>query len=276
MSNPSPFGAKKPEKPPNHERWVISYADLLTLLLATFVVLYASSSRNKFKEQEVAAGFVKAFHGTPPTVISAPSADRGVMQHQPSPIPRPIEAPASANSKLPKAMVHQLASEMQSLQQLRLKLTTLLQPLIDKHQVTIANQALTLTIQLDASVLFPSGTATLRPAAAVLLNQVGTSLTQMPPPFTIVVQGYTDNQPIATAQFPSNWSLSSERAVSVVALFEGDGVNGNQLSAQGFGQFGPIGSNDTDAGRALNRRVLVVVHAPDPSVKDIGASDGKQ
>ncbi|HQT46405.1 MAG TPA: OmpA family protein, partial [Acidocella sp.] len=66
--------------------------------------------------------------------------------------------------------------------------------------------------------------------------------------------------------FPSNWSLSSERAVSVVTLFETDGVAGDQLSAQGFGEFGPISTNDTDAGRALNRRVLVVVHAPDPNL----------
>jgi chemotaxis protein MotB len=280
MAKPaSPFGEKKPEKPPNHERWVISYADLLTLLLATFVVLYASSSRNKYKEQEVAAGFVKAFHGTPPTVTTTTSADRGVLQHQPSSIPKPVEVPASADSKLPKNMVHQLASEVQSLQQLQLKMTALMQPLINKQQVSFQRQPLTLTIQLDASVLFPSGTATLKPEAVTLLDQVGISLTQMPPPFTIVVQGYTDNQPITTAQFPSNWSLSSERAVSVVTLFQTEGVSGSQLSAQGFGEFGSIASNDTDAGRAQNRRVLVVVHAPDPKDSDLqttGATDAKQ
>ncbi|HQT46490.1 MAG TPA: flagellar motor protein MotB, partial [Acidocella sp.] len=197
MSKPSPFGPKKPEKPPNHERWVISYADLLTLLLATFVVLYASSTRNKYKEQEMTASFIKAFQGAPPTLIQAPSADSGVLQHPPSPIPRPVAAPNPAKSKLPKEIVHQLASEMKSLQQLRLQLSKLLQPMIDKHQVSISNQALTLTIQLDASVLFPSGTATLLPAATVLLNQVGTSLTKLPPRFNIVVQGYTDNQPIS-------------------------------------------------------------------------------
>jgi chemotaxis protein MotB len=262
-----PGGGKKPEKPPNHERWVISYADLLTLLLATFVVLYASSSRNRFKEDEIAQSFVKAFNGTPRALVSAPSAGRGVMQHQPSPVPLPVEAPASANSKIPKRMEHQMAAEILSLQALQKKLSAVLQPLINAHQVSIDSQPLTLTIQLDASVLFPSGQATLRPDVLTLLTQVGASLKAMPEPFTIVVQGYTDDQPIATAQFPSNWSLSAERAVTVVQLFCTAGVNCGQLAAEGFGQYAPVAPNTTDAGRAMNRRVVVVVHAPDPSAK---------
>ena len=81
------------------------------------------------------------------------------------------------------------------------------------------------------------------------------------------MQGYTDDKPIATPQFPSNWSLSAERAVSVVQLFVSDGVSGTQLAAQGFGQFAPIAPNTDEIGRAQNRRVVVVVHAPDPTVK---------
>ena len=164
-------------------------------------------------------------------------------------------------------MARQLAAEVLSLQQLQLKLTALLQPLIDKHEVSIQSQPLTLTIQLDASVLFPSGQATLKPAAVTLLHQVGAGLKNMPAPFTIVVQGYTDDKPIATPQFPSNWSLSAERAVSVVQLFVSDGVSGTQLAAQGFGQFAPIAPNTDEIGRAQNRRVVVVVHAPAPTVK---------
>ncbi|HUW79476.1 MAG TPA: OmpA family protein [Acidocella sp.] len=267
MSRTPPPAGKKPKKTPNHERWVISYADLLTLLLATFVVLYASSTRNKYKLDEEAASFVKAFHGTPPSVVTSPSADRGVMQHQPSPIPRPVAAPASANSKIARQMAHQLSAEILSLQKLQTKLTGLMQPLVDKHEVSIHGQPLTLTIQLDSSVLFPSGEATLKPPAVTLLKQVAAGLTELPAPFTIAVQGYTDDQPIDTPQFPSNWSLSAERAVSVVALFWSEGVNGNQLAAQGFGQFSPAASNATDAGRAQNRRVVIVVHSPDPDLK---------
>jgi chemotaxis protein MotB len=255
---------KKPEKPPNHERWVISYADLLTLLLALFIVLYASSTQNKHKLDATAASFVKAFHGTPVAVIQSKTAGRGVMQHQPSPVPREIETPASANSKIPKALAHQLAAEVLSLQKVQSQLQSLLHPMIEQHQVTIQSQPLTLTIQLDAAVLFPSGQATLKPAAVTLLTNVGKSMIKLPAPFQIIVQGYTDNQPIATAQFPSNFSLSAERAVTVVALFLANGVSGAQLAAEGFGEFSPVASNDNEVGRAQNRRVVIVIHAPDP------------
>jgi chemotaxis protein MotB len=265
--SPLPSKRGKPKKLSNHERWVISYADLLTLLLAFFVVLYSASFRDNHKLDEEAASFVQAFHGTPIAIVASPSGSRGVMQHLPSPIPRPIAAPASADSKIPKAMTHQLAAEILSLQKVQEKLHALLQPLIDKNEVTIRNQPLTLTIQLDASVLFPSGQAELKPPAVALLTQVAASLTQLPAPFTIVVQGYTDDQPIATAQFSSNWSLSAERAVRVVELFGREGVNGGQLAAQGFGEFAPITNNSTDAGRAQNRRVVVVVHAPEPGAQ---------
>ena len=263
-SHVGPPGPKKPpEKAPNHERWVISYADLLTLLLATFVVLYASSTRNHHKEDEIALAFIKAFHGTPPAVMTPkPTGSKGILQHQTSPIPTQATSPGS---KLPQNVAHQLAKSMQALQDLQLKLSSLFQPLIIKHQVTITNAPLTLTIQLDASVLFPSGQAALKPEAVVLLKQVAAGLKQLAPDFTIVVQGYTDNQPIATAQFPSNWSLSSERSVTVVQLFTDNGVPGGQLAAEGFGEFAPIADNTTDPGRTQNRRVVVVVHAPAPA-----------
>lgn len=260
-----PRKKKEPETHANHERWIISYADLLTLLLATFVVLYASSTRNKHKEDEIARSFITAFHGTPPAIITPqPSGSRGVLQHQVSPIPKPVESPRSATAKVPQKLVRQLAQDMQALQQLQLKLQTLFQPMIDRHQVTISNAPLTLTIQLDASVLFDSGEATLKPDAVKLLSQVGAGLTQLPPGYKITVQGYTDNQPIATAQFPSNWSLSAERAVSVVQLFVSNGVKGEALAAEGFGEFSPVAANDNDVNRAQNRRVMVVVHAPAP------------
>jgi len=163
-------------------------------------------------------------------------------------------------------VAHNVEASMQALQSLQLKLTTLLQPMIDKHEVTIENAPLQLTIQLDASVLFPSGEAVLKPEAVTLLTQVAQGLGQLSDGFNIVVQGYTDNQPITTAQFPSNWSLSAERAVTVVQLFIATGVSGNQLAAEGFGEFSPVADNGTDTGRAQNRRVMVVVHAPDPSV----------
>ena len=260
-----PAKKKEPEAHPNHERWIISYADLLTLLLATFVVLYASSTRNRYKEQEVAQSFIQAFHGTPPAVLTQhPSGSHGVLQHHISPIPEATPRQSAARSKLPETMAKQLANDLKALQQLHLELSSLFRPMIEKNQVSISNAPLTVTIKLDASVLFASGQATLKPQALTLLSKVGAGLTKLPAGYRITVQGYTDNKPISTVQFPSNWSLSAERAVAVVRLFIANGVSGNVLAAEGFGEFSPIASDNTHAGRALNRRVVVVIHAPQP------------
>lgn len=260
-----PFPRKKKKKVeghPNHERWVISYADLLTLLLATFVVLYASSTRNKLRIEEVTNAFIKAFHGSSESVISSPqTGSSGMLQHNVSPMAQPKVAPGT---KVPQAVAKQISSEMQSLQALALQLKTLFQPMIDKNQVTINNTPLTLTIELDDSVLFDSGATALKPVAQNLLQQVASGLLHLPPGFRIVVRGYTDNQPISTPQFSSNWSLSAERAVAVVELFQKNGLPGNELGAEGFGEYQPVDSNSTDAGRAKNRRVEVVVQAPTP------------
>ena len=254
-----PHGKKKP----NHERWVISYADLMTLLLAFFVVLYASSTRNKQKMDAEAQSMVRAFNNMSPSVVQAQSAGRGIMPHQVSLQPDKPSPPKE--SPLPRQVAHQMAAEMLALQKVTQKLEYLLQPLTTQKLVSMNAQPLTLTIQLDASVLFPNGKATLVPAAAALLTKVASSLAQLPKPFSVIVQGYTDNQPIATAQFPSNWSLSTERAVSVVQLLEASGIDGSQLSAEGFSQYSPIASNATDAGRSQNRRVVLVIHVPDPN-----------
>jgi chemotaxis protein MotB len=257
---------KKPQPPKhdNHERWIVSYADLLTLLLATFVVLYASSQRDKHKADEIAKSFLEAFHGTPPAATTpVPSGSRGILQHQDSAVPKPKETPSS--QQLPRTVTHQLLASMQTLQALQLQLSSLFQPMIDKRQVKIATAPLTLNIQLDASVLFPSGKAELKPEGVALLRQVAAGFLHLPGGFRIIVQGYTDNQPIATAEFPSNWALSAARSVTVVELFQGAGVAGNQLAAEGFGEFSPVADNGTDAGRAQNRRVVIMVHAPDPS-----------
>jgi chemotaxis protein MotB len=254
------------KKAANHERWVISYADLLTLLLALFVVLYASSTNNKIKLQQEAESLVAAFHATPPAPVQNQSAGRGIMPHQVSPRPNPQPPPPARHTPaIPREVAQRLDAEVLALQKLQQKLQVLLQPLTAKKQVAMSAQPLTLTIQLNAAVLFPDGKAKLMPPAVALLAQVAGSLTQLPPQFTVVVQGYTDNQPIATAQFPSNWSLAVERAVSVVTLLESKGVSGSQLAAEGFGEFAPIATNSTAAGRAQNRRVILVIHAPDPN-----------
>ncbi|MBW4024870.1 MAG: OmpA family protein [Proteobacteria bacterium] len=308
-------------KKPNHERWVISYADLMTLLLAFFVVLFASSTRNKVKMDQEARSLVKAFHGQRPAVIHLQGANSGILQHQPSPVPKPVERPAPHTPHLPVvgartatvtpvakparhseaaiphpappapstppapparpaqsvpvllppppltplsyALSQRLAEEAMELARVRKELEALLQPLTSAHEVTIEATPLTLTISLNAEVLFDTGRAALLPAAGRLLGSVAHSLRTLPEPFSIQLDGYTDDQPIATAQFPSNWSLSVERAVSVVQLFADQGIDGKRLSAEGFAEYAPVAPNDTNDGRAKNRRVVIVIRAPD-------------
>lgn len=256
--------------PPNHERWVISYADLLTLLLATFVVLYASSVRNKLKEEQVAEAFLKAFHGSPSTfIVTTPTGSAGVLQHNVSPISQPEVAPGSKlpqkpASKTAQKIDQQINKDIKNLHDLSLQLQTIFQPQIAQHQLSIDNTPLTLSISLNDAVLFPSGQTTLKPDAVALLTKIAGGLIRLPPDYHIIVQGYTDNQPISTPQFPSNWSLSVERAVAVVELFLKNGIKGDVLGAAGFGQYDPIASNNTVAGRYQNRRVVIMVLAPAP------------
>jgi chemotaxis protein MotB len=257
----------KEKKEGNAERWVISYADLMTLLLALFIVLYASSTRNKAKMSQEADSLVKAFHGTPPAPVQQNTAGRGIMAHQVSAVPKPVPHPAKQTAKLSESMAKQMAAEVLALQKAAEALKNLLAPLTTDHKVTIDAQPLTLTIQLDDAVLFQNGQADLLPPAVAILTSIGVSLKALPQPFSIVIQGYTDNQPIATSQFPTNWALSAARAVSVVTLLQANGVAGSQLSAEGFGEYGAIADNSNDAGRAQNRRVVVVIHAPDPNGK---------
>ena len=312
MSSGSEHGGDEERKKPNHERWVISYADLMTLLLALFVVLYASSTRDKTRMEEEARSLVQAFRGTMPAVIQAHGSAQGILHHQPSPVPRPVELPAPHVPHLPspntrtaprsppqntprhteETIAHpappaprvipqpiatitpprpqlnyqlseQLAAEAIALERVREQLESLLQPLTSAHEVTIDSTPLTLTISLDASVLFNSGKASLLPAASKLLASISASLKTLPEPFTINLDGYTDNQPIHTAQFPSNWSLSVERAVSVIEIFSEQGLDGTRLAAEGFGEYAPIADNTTATGRIKNRRVAIVIRAPD-------------
>ena len=319
MSQKAQAGRRVRRKP-SHERWVISYADLMTLLLALFVVLFASSTRNKIKMEQEARSLVEAFHGENPAVIQLQGAEQGILQHQPSPVPKPVEHPAPHVPHLPTVatrtappspyaqparhaeevvehpapqaplvrpiavatpvprvastpsppqprlsyeVAQRLAAEALALQHVKEQLESLLQPLTSAHEVTIEATPLTLTISLDAAVLFDTGKASLLPDAAKLLTAVAGSLKTLPEPFSIHLEGYTDNQPIHTAAFPSNWSLSVERAVSVVQLFSDQGIDGTRLAAEGFGEFAPIAPNDSEAGRAKNRRVVIVIRAPD-------------
>ncbi|MGC9128948.1 MAG: flagellar motor protein MotD, partial [Acidithiobacillus sp.] len=255
---------KQEEEWENHERWLVSYADFITLLFAFFVVMYAISSVNEGKYRVLSETLVSAFTGHPlspvPVQDSAPSTgSTSVLKLPPVPSAARIAAVPSVAKGIvsPKAAAPKPDAAMQQLQQ---QMEKLLQPLIRNGSVAIHSSALGVVIDLNAKILFPSGQATLMPEAQQNLAAIAKVLKTVP--YQIQVNGFTNDLPIRTAQFPSNWYLSAARAVAVTELFIAEGVNPEHLVAAGYGKYHPIQPNNTAAGLAMNRRVSIVVVAP--------------
>lgn len=264
----------KHEEHANHEAWVIPYADLLTLLLALFVVLYAMSSVNTTKYRALAQAISSAFNGSraviQPVTPNSPQSSVPVPTNKPAPIPRTplaqillpmltqhIATPNTTPGTPSDQSKTKQSEEQQNLERIRNQVERALQPLIDKNLVVVRRTPTWLEIEIRTDILFPSGVATLSPSA----NQVLTSLGDILAPFAnpLRVEGYTDDMPINTAVYPSNWELSAARAASVARLFAEHGVDPERLGIVGWGQYRPAADNQSEDGRNKNRRVLVVV-----------------
>lgn len=379
---------EEPEKPPNHERWIISYADFMTLLLATFVVMYAVSSINSSKFQEMAEAFNTAFMGKTVEIQSSGFAagQKSPFNFMPSPVHVPIitrdvvpdkNLPVSAVQKQPdrqkpmgrledtpnapfapppagtpdqKAAGPQQAAAAAAavvaviepavpppgggqtqgaqggggtgdksafpnppgwtirpqppsdqpgqgqgpgeanaqgggqaqdlgqgppvspdlkkeieqraalLDQAYNQLKQALAPLIGTGEVRVSLSSLGVVIDINEVLLFNSGKAELTPQALPMIDKIAGILKGLP--YQIQVNGFTDNVPIHTVQFDSNWDLSATRAISVVKRFVTNGLDPTKLVGAGFGEFHPVASNATAEGKAQNRRVSVVVVSP--------------
>lgn len=250
-------------KKENGERWVISYADFMTLLLATFVVLYAVSSINVSRYRAAAESLSAVFTGK----VIVPNKGEGtngngIFDHQPSPVPKPVVKLNEPQKGVPNVS-EKIRERIAKLDQAYKNLSHLLQDVIEKGQVHIAHNGLSVVIDISASMLFDSGKADLTTSALGVIDQIGIVLKDQP--YSIQVNGFTDNAPIHTAQFHSNWELSAMRAMSVVQRFVSDGVDPSHLVGAGYGEYHPIASNDDSDGKAKNRRVSIVVVSVDES-----------
>ena len=230
----------------NHERWLISYADFITLLFAFFVVMYAISIVNEGKYAVLSEALGDAFGGR----SMAPQAHTSV---------EPV-LPLShiVNRKRQEAA----RRERERMEVLAKDLTATLMPLVKSGQVRVTQNARGIGIELNASVLFAQGEATLQNEAREVLGAVAGLLKNAPQ--RIEVEGHTDNLPITNERFASNWELSAVRAASVVRLFIESGVQDLRLSAIGHGATRPVAPNDTPANQARNRRVAVMILASVP------------
>lgn len=242
------------EEPESQERWLVSYADFITLLFAFFVVMYAVSSVNDGKVKVASNALTTAFGRLP--AATPPVHDRLAP-----------ELPLLPRQSIYRSRLNDNAirREKEQLTTIARDLLTALAPLASQGKVKVTQGARGITVEINASVLFAPGDAKLSAASAEALAAVAQVLKD--DLHAIQVEGHTDNVPIRNALYPSNWELSSVRASSVVRLFIDNGVAPIRLTAIGHGANRPVESNDTPEGRLRNRRVQLMIMSNLPDVQ---------
>ena len=235
---------KKKHKHPehvNHERWLISYADFITLLFAFFVVMFAVSQTDQSK----AASFSESFSDAV-GLTAFPHNGHGIMQG--------AAAPSVTEATADRGAEQQRAVDLEELYAV-LRRTTTSEGMSAVQVIRRRNE---FVLRMPENIFFDSGDYSLKAEAIPMLRTITDSLRQRS--VDIRVEGHTDNRPIHTARFRSNWDLSTARATAVLTeLLVGDPFPPDRMSAAGYGEFHPIASNDTDLGRQQNRRVDLVV-----------------
>ncbi len=245
------------------ERWLLTYADMITLLLALFIVLWSISSVNISKFDQLKASLHEALNGK---VISGSSAllngGAAVLSPQGTQIPTPnpsatLDISQSIATKIVAALAQQETQSLARVQQ-QVRHYAKQNGLSGKLQTSIDQQGLEIRVLTD-DLLFDPGEATLKSKAIPILYHVARALTANRLTNPIRVEGNTDNVPISTPQFKSNWELSTARATAVLEFMLTAGIKPTRLSVAGYADTRPLASNATAAGRALNRRVELVV-----------------
>lgn len=262
----------------NHDRWLVSYADFITLLFAFFVVMYAISSVNEGKYRVLSDSLSQIFDST-----------QGVATVIPSPIDLPIEQKLpfeqadgiikneqiegvneevlNEEKEAPEVIINPSTGEgvaegdrvKKNLSEIADDIRYELIPFIDDDLIVVNNTNNKIEIEIKSEMLFSSGEARLKSEVIPVLSNMATIMSTFNNP--IQVEGFTDNQPIKTLAFPSNWELSAARAASVVHLLMRKGIDPNRMSATGYAEFRPIADNSTKEGRQKNRRVMIIIPA---------------
>ena len=247
------------EEPAHTERWAIPYGDLVTLLLAFFVVMYATSTANEGKYRVLSDALNAAFSGAPKTIRPIPIGEPLNAGQHLRETPAALDAPTFARSAEAEPPPRPSPDDdgITTLDLVEESLVRDLRRRIFAEQVYVSRSSKGLEVELDADLLFASGAAEISSDAGSLIRHIAGILT--PYPNHVIIEGHTDNEPIHTRRFPSNWELSAARAVSVLRVLTDAGVAATRLSVQGYGEFQPIAGNDTVRGRQRNRRVVLVI-----------------
>ncbi|NVN89962.1 MAG: OmpA family protein [Desulfuromonadales bacterium] len=251
---------KEPEKHVNHERWLVSYADFITLLFAVFVTLYAMSQSDKKKAEEVMQSIQQSFgmiqSGAPsPKMNVLPSSQVNI-----TPSIRP-EISVAPGSRASRGQFKTRADE-KDFRQIKSSIDAYLVKQGAQNKVSLTITRRGLIVSLKEAGFFDSGQAQIKASAYELINTISEVMTQYNNPLRL--EGHTDNIPISTSQFPSNWELSTARAVNGLKyLVKNFDVDPDKISATGYAEFRPLADNATAEGRAKNRRVDLVMLSGD-------------
>ena len=273
---------KRQEEHENHERWLVSYADFITLLFAFFVVMYAISSVNEGKYRVLSDAMIAAFRSPTKSLepiqigqnIKAPLDMRTDIRPDATMITGirvPIEEQPVV--KVDERSM-QTEKDKRNMRKISDKIMKAMSGLIDDKLINVRRTDKWIEVEISSKVLFESGGALLQYEAVPILVDLAKILRQFPN--SIRVEGFTDNLPINTSVYPSNWELSAARAASVVHLLTDEGVDPKRLAAIGYGEYRPIADNSTPEGRARNRRVVIFILSEEAERLYNRAADDKQ
>jgi len=260
----------------NHDRWLLSYADFMTLMFAFFVVMYSISSVSEGKYRVLSDSLKHVFDKTQavssliPSPIVLPDeqelpyeqTEGTIKAEQLEGIKAEVLAEHDEKADEIAEPVKQQDRVKKSLGEIADDIRYELLPFIDEHLISVNNTDKAIEVEIKSQILFPSGDARLVSKAIPVLSNLATIFSTFSNP--VQVEGFTDNQPITTTTFPSNWELSAARAASVVHLLMRKGIDPARMSATGYAEFRPVADNTTQEGRQQNRRVVIII----PTVPD--------
>jgi chemotaxis protein MotB len=244
----------------SHDRWLVSYADFVTLLFAFFVVLYASAQIDRNKAVRLSSAIESAFQELG-AFQSQGSSGGGAQTNVKMTGNDSASAAAASNLSrisVPASGVQDVERKPENLEEIRAQLEKALAAEIKRNDVALRMGPEGLVVSLREVGFFDSGSATIKPGAEGAVGRVAVILQEHA--CAVRIEGHTDNVPIHTSQFASNWELSTARATDLVkSLIEAHGISANRLAAAGYAEFHPVAGNDSEKGRQLNRRVDLVI-----------------
>ncbi|MCX4047761.1 OmpA family protein [Aeromonas caviae] len=239
------------------DRWLVSYADYMTLIFALFVVLYSVAIVNKEEYRAVIEGMTQAFNQAPRSDGLLEGRGNSLLDNPVSAAPSLLESQVSASPSRAPITGTPVSQDGTALAQIDMQIQESMGALVDAGVVKLAQDDNWLTVELSSGLLFNSGSAFLGNNAAPVLDTLSGIL--KPVDNYVRVRGYTDNQPINNEIFRSNWTLSAARAEAVLNALVGKGVAPGRLAYEAYGEFSPFVDNGTEQGRLQNRKVVVAI-----------------